>query len=50
MTSKDLIDFNINKKWVRARIHFIEEQKETIGRLTAVLSDMPKRKQKSTRC
>ena len=42
MTSKELMDFNINKKWVRARIHFIEEQKETIGRLTAVLSDMPK--------
>lgn len=42
MTSKDLIEFNINQKWARARISFCEQQKETIGRLTAVLSDMPK--------
>ncbi len=44
MTSKELIEFNINQKWARARISFCEQQKETIGRLTAVLSDMPKRK------
>lgn len=42
MTSKELIEFNINQKWARARISFYEQQKETIGRLTAVLSDMPK--------
>lgn len=42
MTSKELIEFNINQKWARARISFCEQQKETIGRLTAVLSDMPK--------
>lgn len=42
MNVKDLINFNINKRWTEARISFCEQQKETIGRLTAILSDMPK--------
>lgn len=47
MTREDLINFNINQKWALARISFCEQQKETIGRLSAVISDMPKREQKS---
>lgn len=42
MTRKDLINFNIHKKWTSARIKFYEEQKETINRLSSILSDMPK--------
>lgn len=37
-----LINFSINQKWRTARIKFLEEQIETIGRLNSVLSDMPK--------
>ena len=42
MTREDLINFNISQQWRRARIEFCEKQIETVGRLTAVLSDMPK--------
>ena len=42
MTRDDLIRFNINQKWIKARINFCENQIETIGRLNSVLSDMPK--------
>lgn len=42
MTRQDLINFNIHKKWTSARIKFYEEQKETINRLSSILSDMPK--------
>lgn len=42
MTKEDLIRFSISKKWTNARIKFLEEQIETIGRLTSVLTDMPK--------
>lgn len=47
MTREDLIEYNTNQKWRRAEITFYEQQKETINRITSVLSDMPKRKQKS---
>ena len=42
MTREDLFNFNISQQWRKARIRFFEEQIETINRLTAVLSDMPK--------
>lgn len=42
MTRKELINFNISQRWTRARIKFLKEQIETIGRLNSVLSDMPK--------
>ena len=42
MTREDLIKFNINQRWIKARINFCENQIETIGRLNSVLSDMPK--------
>ena len=37
-----LINFNISQRWRKARISFFEEQIKTIGRLTSILSDMPK--------
>lgn len=42
MTREDLKRFSIIQKWTNARIKFLEEQIETIGRLNSVLSDMPK--------
>lgn len=42
MTTEDLINFNITQKWTRARIKFLQEQIDTIGRLNSVISDMPK--------
>ena len=42
MTREDLINFNISQQWRKARIEFCEKQIETLGRLTTVLSDMPK--------
>ena len=42
MTRDDLVNFNISQQWRKARIAFLEEQIKSIGRLTAVLSDMPK--------
>lgn len=42
MNREDLINFNISQQWRKARIQFCEKQIETLGRLTAVLSDMPK--------
>lgn len=42
MIKEELINFNITQKWTRARIKFLEEQIENVGRLNSVLSDMPK--------
>lgn len=42
MARKELINFNISQRWARARIKFLKEQIETIGKLNSVLSDMPK--------
>ena len=42
MTREDLIKFNADQKWIKARISFCEEQIKSIGRLNSILSDMPK--------
>lgn len=42
MTRKDLEDFSIKQKWTKARISFLEEQIKTLGKLTSIISDMPK--------
>ena len=42
MTSKDLIEYRNNQQWRKAEILFYEQQKDTINRITSVLSDMPK--------
>lgn len=42
MTREDLKNFNITQKWTKARVKFLQEQIETIGKLNSVLSDMPK--------
>ena len=42
MTSKDLKNYRYTEKWVKDRIEYIEQQKLTINRMTAILDDMPK--------
>lgn len=42
MTREDLKDYKYNQIWIKNQMEYIESQKETINRLTAILSDMPK--------
>ena len=42
MNREDLKNYRYNQIWIKDQIEYIEAQKETINRLTAVLSDMPK--------
>ena len=42
MTREDLIKFKNSQMWIKARIGFCEEQIKSIGRLSSILSDMPK--------
>lgn len=49
MTREDLKNYKYNQIWIKDQTEYIESQKETINRLTAILSDMPKRKQTNIR-
>lgn len=42
MTREDLKNYKYNQIWIKDQTEYIEAQKETINRLTAILSDMPK--------
>lgn len=42
MTREDLKKYSIIQKWTRARISFLEEQIENVGKLNSIISDMPK--------
>lgn len=49
MTREDLKDYKNNQKWIEGRLEYIEEYRTNIMNITAVLSDMPKRKQRYRR-
>lgn len=49
MNREDLKNYKYNQIWIKDQTEYIESQKETINRLTAILSDMPKRKQTNIR-
>lgn len=49
MTREDLKDYKHNQEWIKGRLEYIEEYRTSITNITAVLSDMPKRKQKGRR-
>lgn len=49
MTREDLKNYKYNQEWIKGRLEYIEEYKTSIVNITAVLSDMPKRKQRSPR-
>lgn len=44
MNREDLKDYKNNQTWIKGRLEYIEEYKTSITNITAVLSDMPKRK------
>lgn len=41
MNRKDLKDYKNNQRWIHGRLEYIEEYKNNITNITAVLSDMP---------
>ena len=47
MNRDDLKNYKYVQIWIKDQTEYIEAQKETINRLTSILSDMPKRKQSS---
>lgn len=49
MTKEDLKNYKYTQEWIKDRVEHIEEYKSSIINITTVLSDMPKRKQKSRR-
>ena len=42
MNREDLKNYKYNQIWIKDQTEYIETQKETINRLTSILSDMPK--------
>lgn len=42
MNRKDLINYRNNEEWIKGRIEYIDNYKDTVNKLTATLSDMPK--------
>lgn len=44
MNREDLKNYKYNQIWIEDETNYVEEQKETINRLSSILSDMPKRK------
>lgn len=44
MEREDLKDYRNNKEYLKERIDDLEEAEEQVNKLTAILSDMPKRK------
>lgn len=45
MNREDLKNYKYVQIWIKDQTEYIEAQKETINRLSSILSDMPKRKQ-----
>lgn len=49
MTREDLKNYKYTQEWIKDRTEHIEEYKSSITNITSVLSDMPRRKQRSRR-
>lgn len=47
MDRKDLIDFSDDKESLKSGLNHIQELKVQITNITSIISDMPKRKQRS---
>lgn len=43
MNREELKNYKHNQIWIKDQIEYIETQKETINKLSSILSDMPKR-------
>ena len=46
---QELKDYIYNKKWIEERLDDIKERRSLLDKITTTLSDMPKRKPKSSR-
>ena len=44
MNREKLKNYKYTQIWIEDETNYVEEQKETINRLSSILSDMPKRK------
>lgn len=42
MTRQDLKQYKFTQEWIKGRLEYLEEYKETIEKITSTLSDMPK--------
>lgn len=49
MTREDLKDYLNNKEYIKDKMEELEERGAELNKMNAILSDMPKRKQKSRR-
>ena len=45
MNREDLKNYKYVQIWIKDKIEYIETQKQTVNKLSSILSDMPKRKQ-----
>lgn len=46
---QELKDYIYNKRWIDERLEDIKERRSLLDKITTTLSDMPKRKSKSSR-
>lgn len=44
MNRKDLKDYKYTEEWIRDRREYLQEKKTTLENISAIVSDMPKRK------
>lgn len=49
MNRQDLKEYKYTEEWIRDRIVYLKEKKTTLENISAIVSDMPKRKRKDTR-
>lgn len=49
MTRQDLKEYKYTEEWIKDRREYLKERKATLENISAIISDMPKRKQTSTR-
>lgn len=42
MNRQDLKEYKYNKQWIKDKIEYIEELKDSINKLTSTISDMPR--------
>lgn len=49
MNRHDLKEYKYTEIWIRDRQEYLREKKSTLENISAIISDMPKRRQTNTR-
>jgi len=44
MTRQDLKEYKYTEEWIKDRREYLKERKATLENISAIISDMPKRK------